>query len=354
MHAAQQEIARLNAALVAASSSSSSSAPPPGAQQRGAGEHMRPMKPSTFSGATGNTAEQWLAEMERYFLAAGVEDHPRVGTGRVLFASTFLKESASSWLNSLWSEDEREEGLRHCSWAEFKEKFRARYRPLAAERTARMVLRTLKQRSRVAGYSDAFLKQAQLLPNMDEADKVAAYIDGLLPKIADEVDRDDPQTLIDAMNLAQRAEIRQASRNASRSHPTFNRSYNYGGGQPAFYSRSGGTSSSASARPAGDAMDLSALGADGDGDSQPESGSEDERHVERINAVQQRGGARRSPPRRGGPRVPDLSREEFDRLSREGKCFLCRQLGHLARNCPRANGPGKPGSKPSSSAPLKA
>jgi hypothetical protein len=359
MQAAQQEIARLNALLASSSSSSSSSSPsPPGTAHHFAGERMKPMKPNTFNGGAGNFAEQWLAEVERYFLAAGVDERP--GAGRVLFASTFLKESASAWLNSLWPEDEREHGLRNCTWAEFKEKFRARYRPLAAERTARMVLRTLKQRSRVAGYSDAFLKQSQLLPNMDEADKVAAYVDGLLPKIAEEVDRDDPTSLVEAMNLAQRAEIRQASRNMARNSSAFHRSYNYGGSShaPAFYSRSGGSSSGSASTGGGDPMDLSALAPEGDGEEVSHSESdEDQRGNERLHAVQHRGGSRRDrpAPRRGVARVPDLSRDEFDRLSREGKCFQCRQTGHLARNCPRNNGPGKPSSKPSSSSPpLKA
>jgi hypothetical protein len=359
MHAAQQEIARLNGLLAAASSSSSSSLslPAPGAAHaaHGSTERMKPMKPSTFTGGAGNPAEQWLAEVERYFLAAGVEDRP--GASRVLFASTFLKDSASAWLNSLWPENEREQGLRDCTWADFKEKFRARYRPLAAERTARMLLRTLKQRSRVAGYSDAFLKQAQLLPNMDEADKVAAYIDGLLPKIAEEVDRDDPQTLVDAMNLAQRAEIRQASRSMAR-QAGFSRPY-YSANQPAaFYHRSGGTSTNTNTG-GGDPMDLSMMVPEADAECSAQSESDDERSqgIERVHVMQQRGGQRRDrpPPRRGAARVPDLSRDEYDRLSREGKCFQCRQPGHLARNCPRNNGPVKSASKPTQAAPtLKA
>jgi excinuclease UvrABC ATPase subunit len=36
-------------------------------------------------------------------------------------------------------------------------------------------------------------------------------------------------------------------------------------------------------------------------------------------------------------RVPNLSRGEFDRLSREGRCFNCKGTGHLARNCTKVH-----------------
>lgn len=68
----------------------------------------------------------------------------------------------------------------------------------------------------------------------------------------------------------------------------------------------------------------------------------EEEEQEYLNAMNHRSGLRptiggREPPgpqmgvRRG--RVENLTREEFDRLSKEGKCFNCKQPGHLARNC---------------------
>jgi len=183
----QQEIAQLRAQLsaLALSSSSSSLAPPMSASVGRAAEfRIKPMQPSQFSGGVNGNAEQWLQEMERFFLASGMAG----AQSRVLYASTYLKDSASTWFNSLWPEREREQGIQQCSWEEFKEKFRARYRPLAASRVARTALRTLYQKHKVAGYTDAFLKQIQLIPDMSAPDQIDAYLNGLHSRIAEEVD----------------------------------------------------------------------------------------------------------------------------------------------------------------------
>jgi hypothetical protein len=330
LSAAQQEILALRAQLATAasnaiSSSSSLSSPSSSLAQpsssgasRGLVRDLKPLKPSTFTGAAGANAEQWLLEMERYFQAADVPS-----LGRVLFASTFLKESASAWFNSLWTEADREQRVQTCTWAEFKEMFRARFRPLAASRTARSILRNLKQKYRVSSYTDAFLKQVQLIPDMSMADQVDSYINGLQGRIAEEVDREDPSTLVEAMNLAQRAETRQASRR----------------GQPPYGAQSmGGMFQAGPDRRVepDDRMDLSILEQDQERTAevlQSECEETEDRHS--LRAMQEQ---RRVTPRRpfASARVPNLTREEFDRLSREGRCFSCRQTGHLARNCQKA------------------
>lgn len=322
---AQQENAALRSQLQAAAASSSSSFP--GAQGRPLVRDLKPMKPSPFTGGTGANAEQWLLEMERYFQAA---DSPQ--SGRVLFAATFLKESASAWFNSLWpeAEAEREASIRACTWSEFKEHFRARFRPLAASRTARSILRTLTQKYRVASYTDAFLKQMQLIPDMAMADQVESYIHGLQPHLAVEVDRGNPDTLVKAMNLAQLEETRLSTSRGPSHRGRFNTgsyaaSYRRGGDERYRY---GGAAAAAASD---DRMDISAM----EQDQPAEDGEEGEtvQVMQHGSSDRGGGGSRRFP---AGNRVRNLSREDFDRLSREGKCFRCREPDHLARNCPKS------------------
>ena len=251
--AADAEVNNLRAQLAAALSAkslhsgASSSSPPPSGHGSGGNQQappslridMKAMQPSSFHGTASNSADQWLMEVERYFLAVGLgELDPR----RALFAATYLKDAASTWYTSALKEADFGPSP---SWVLFKERFLKRFRPLAASRMARAAIRSLKQRIKVAGYSQEFQKHMQLIPDMSVADQVESYICGLHSHIAMEVDREQPQTLSDAMELAQRIELMLATRRGG--HSSYGRSMPYNRGGGGHYSSSG------------DNMDLSAL-----------------------------------------------------------------------------------------------
>ncbi|KZV88336.1 hypothetical protein EXIGLDRAFT_772788 [Exidia glandulosa HHB12029] len=59
-------------------------------------------------------------------------------------------------------------------------------------------------------------------------------------------------------------------------------------------------------------------------------------------------GMRNDRPREGNT----LSKEEREKLSNEGKCFICREVGHFSRNCPSRFQARKPGGIPMRSAQL--
>jgi len=338
MQAMQGELQQLRAAvqqqqvlqpLAAASSSSAALAQAPSPAMGRI--DLKPMQPSSFTGAASSNADQWLMEMERYFAVVLLSE---VDARRVPFASTFLKDGASTWYTSVVTE------LRGApTWAEFKERFLQRFRPLAAARMARAAIRNLKQKFKVASYSAEFQKHLQHISDMSVADQIEFYVAGLQSHLAMEVDRDAPKTLAAAMESAQRIELMLASRRgtAAFGRPR-DRQYN------SYSNHHGG-----GAR--GDDMDLSALlGQDNQQGEHSESGDEQAGPPDtatmllRLAAMFQRGGGRggRAGGRgggnagrggRSGRQVQDLSQEEYDRLSREGKCFRCKQTGHLARNC---------------------
>lgn len=265
---------------------------------------------------------------------------------------TFLQGTASLWWNSLEQHNKKPQ-----SWQEFKVLFRDRFRPINSERTAREALFRLRQREKdsVSSYSDAFLRLINFLPDMDLKDQVALYQRGLLPSIGDELDRvlafakdDSIEHLSEVINQAQRIESRLSMRKAAQG-----RSYGGGGGQ-GWFSRSPAVSQvgsnsyrqASSLGPTADPnrMDLSSMQttpavglsdlhnsreqptftASSSAQWRPAWASESD--VNALATMQQQG---RAPQRN----VPGLSRDEYDRLSREGRCFSCKGIGHLARNC---------------------
>jgi hypothetical protein len=328
--AAQQELVTLRAQL--ASSPGSSSSPPAnaGGHHASARIDLKPMQPSAFTGTASSNAEQWLVELERYFLVVNLgESDPR----RAQLASTYLKDAASGWYASQVKEPTFGASP---SWALFKERFLARFRPLAASRMARIAIRNLRCRHRVAGYAQEFQKQMQLIPDMSVADQLEFFISGLPEHIAQETDRERPETLSDAMEAAQRVELMMTSRRAANGRPSYGRTVPYMRG-------GGGTD-------AGDRMDLSAMygpsadgGADADFSYDYYDRDDGAFSSQYVNFMSHRGrggqGMRPSRGGRGGQRSghagPEMSQEKFDKLSKAGLCFHCEQPGHLARNCPK-------------------
>lgn len=284
---------------------------------------IKAMPPSSFAGGVGVNPEQWLREMERYLGVTGADP-----AAWVPLASTYLKGGASVWFNTL------ERRVQEGDWNEFRAAFMSRFSPLDAARVARAALRKLRQRRNVAEYSTAFLRQIELIPDMSVNDQLEYYINGLHVRLADAVDRQHPATLQEAMNAAQREELRQATR---QSHGPIGLRSAYYQPRPTY---------SSSSYSGDDNMDLSLIDQEIDAlyaiDDEPEFNSDEHQ----LNALSNRRPGSNSNGRNvrnsfrqnsssasNGRGVPGLTREEFDRLSRENRCFACKQPGHLARNC---------------------
>lgn len=356
MHTMQQEVLALRQQVQAVSSNSSSSS---GSSSSSSSlVKVKPNQPSVFYGRVESNAEQWVVEVERYFSAAGISEND---SRRVLLASTYLKEGASIWYTSVVSSNELSN---NATWNEFKVLFLRRFRPLAASRIARAKIRLLKHHRRVVGYAEEFQKLMQQIPDMSVADQIEFFSGGLQRHIAVEVDREQPKSLHEAMEIATRVELIMNGRNAYGGSAAVGKGY-YGG--------SGGSSGKSSGSAP---MDLSAVEGDCDfvyadevgsaghplnllataAGSNATTGKMNSNHIQEVaaatatavvNAMNYRGGlsswrgGQRRPFRgggrggQGGRGVPGLSKDEYDRLSKEGKCFRCKEGGHLARNCPK-------------------
>lgn len=314
---------------------------------------VRARAPEVFTGVVSpNTPElvdRWLSEMERYLQVTDAEEAKWVS-----IAATYLDKSAAKWYDARATQEELGNDP---TWEKFRSAVITRFRPQLASRTARMRLRSLRQTGSVAEYSEKFQSYLQMIDDMSTADQVHMYMCGLFNHLHVEVDRTNPECLADAITAAVKAELLlSGGRRETDRRPFWSRNSaprrGYAGGARTASSEASGHAP----------MDLSALdledgvesGWESDGDGalghrpSPQalavrsgraaaSGASSE-SVDRLAAAllcrleQTRGGARRD---HAGP---SLSRDEFDRLSRDGKCFNCKQPGHLARNCPKGRG----------------
>jgi hypothetical protein len=156
---------------------------------------------------------------------------------------------------------------------------------------------------------------------MGPADQIDRFLHGLRPHIANEVDMHDPKTLEEAMNLAQRAEIRRSNYQ----RPFQQRFINQQQGNP-FSSYSNRFNSNSSSNNGATPMELGNTEVVEQNDVR--NNLDQEWEQAKLNYIYD--GKKNVTFKRRGP---ELSKEEYDQLSKEGKCFKCRRKGHMARNC---------------------
>lgn len=296
-------------------SHSSSSSPSPGVGTFAVhkGKEPAPVKPDTFDGHPKSNPDRWLKDMKRYLQVSDISV-----SRWVQHSAAYLRESASTWMDEIESLDPNLQ----MGWDSFSQLFISRFRPLEASRTARVVLKSIKQRMSVDDYNNRFRDQIKYCTDMAMEDQLSLYFAGLKPEIESELYRVDPSTLEEAMILAVRMDMRLFARNRERSASSNGRFNNQHQHQRQQYQRpAGGNSGSAP-------MELGAVTDQQNGNEGADNGNE----TGELNAM---------PPGRfaKGP-TPNLSSEEFQRCRSAGICFKCKKTGHIARSCP-SNPPKK-------------
>lgn len=314
--ALQQQLHQMQAQFQSLQQHNASASPSPGTFVESKQKEPAPVKPDTFDGHPKSNPDRWLKDMQRYLQVSGIS-----GSLWVRHCAAYLRESASTWMDGVEALDE----FRDMSWVAFCELFIARFRPLEASRTARVVLKTIKQRTSVDEYNNRFRDQIKYCSDMAMEDQLSLYSAGLKSEVEMELYRVDPSTLEEAMRVAVRMDLRMVARNRERnSNGRFNNNNNQHNRHQ--YQRPAGGHSTSTP------MDLSAIAAQQKEQSQ--EGADDDNDTGEVNAL---------PPGPGrfakGP-TPNLSSEEFQRCRQAGICFKCKKTGHIARSCP-ANPPKK-------------
>lgn len=271
------------------------------------GSQAKPPKPDIFDGRSVKLIDQWMFEMEQYLRITGTPVDQWVNIG-----SAYLRGAAAAWWRKLYQESPST-----VTWSVFKSSIMLRFRPLEASKTARAALDVLRQSRSVSEYCDAFFRQSQLIDSPSEAELLHCFIRGLKPSIAREVDMFQPKNLQDAMSMATRSDLRyqmfSGPSSRSGSPPSFQR-------ESSAYGRTSTQLSSSGSAP----MELGSI--DSKEDLNDHVDGENKESPQLLNTNTGYSG-NRNRDRNG------LSREDYDRLSKERRCFRCRQRGHMARNC---------------------
>lgn len=331
MYAAMQ--LQLQQQAQAAVAAAQQAAPVAHAQAARAPELPKIKSPSTFSGAMGFTVDDWLREQKQQFSYYGAAKFPD-DASKIRFAVAHFAGAATMW----W-----EHQPACVSWAEFEQRLHDRFRPVHSAMLARQRLGKLRQRAgqSVNQYVGAFQNTLTPITDMGHTDQVHHFTNGLVPAIASKVWEKHPTTLVEAIDAAVSIEAM----------------YNFGRAAAPHGSRPyHGSSASA---PGADAMDLSMLEVPEFGhgglDDEPTAAAAAaaashtpailamlEKMDARLNALS--AATRQSKPFGGArsgtastAKVAGLDAAEIKKLMSEGKCFRCKQPGHMKNDltCPK-------------------
>ena len=219
------------------------------------------------------------------------------------------------------------------TWDMFRLRLTEVFTHITEKERARHQLYALQQTTSVQAYTMLFRELSFAIDDLAPAEAKTLYEKGLKRDVWRDVRLRFPRSLedvisfaeeIDAVSSGMAAQVRPGMRTATPAAGTAGRRY---------FARGG------AARPQGARLNgVAARGA-------PAPAAADLPPPPRA---QPRLAAVRPPPRRGAavPRLPPAPAGGMDRqrLRREGRCFLCSQIGHLARDCPApGNGPRRQG-----------
>jgi hypothetical protein len=236
---------------------------------------IKPDKPANFSGRRNESVDSWLFQFQQYFALVPVPEDQQA-----FFAATFFKDNAALWWQSWVNAQFIVHGQpAQANWDEFAAAVRGQFKPVNADRIARERLANLRQTTSVAAYTHTFRTILLDLPNMNEADRLFAYIRGLKKEVAALVQVSNPITVAAAATTAENIDAVYWEHRARPTNHTWNtRNSRTNGPMP---------------------MELDNLNA------------------------------------RRGP----LTEGDRATLRKTGGCFYCREVGHIAKECPRKRRP---------------
>lgn len=243
-------------------------------------ESVKLPKPSTYHGNS-NRLDSWIYELELYFVNLGVPESRKVG-----LAVSFLRDAALLWWRSMC-----QRGNMPTTWDTFTYGIRSQFLPKNQYQAARNKLRNLRQTGSVQQYNLNFNSITLEVPDLSNAEALDKYIAGLKPQTRSYVMLQYPQTMEEAMRIADTYDTVTYANNRqiSTQQPMTNRTPMY----PPVTTN--------------EPMPM---------------------EIDAIKIYNQPRNASKAP-------LKKLTDQEKKELLRLGKCFRCREHGHRAAECPR-------------------
>lgn len=173
--------------------------------------------PDTFDGQSATALEDFLSACEIIFL--NHESSFRNGRDKVIYASSFLKDSAQRWFRPIMTDPTPGNETIMESWSIFVDALRKQFGDPNRIRTAEFQLSTLYMKSDqyISHYITRFRLLASELKDWDDAPLRFAFRRGLPERILDELARvDQPNHLSDLMEACQRIDHRYWERQKER------------------------------------------------------------------------------------------------------------------------------------------
>ena len=241
---------------------------------------LKPTKPSTFSGDRDSTRPLvWLFEVTTFFAAV---DYTSARL-QISYTAALLRGPAATWYRSHRLAVDEGHAEDFEAWSDFADAITREFQPANFQRIARDRLAALTQRTSVQDYAYRFRMACLEIDNIGEDEKVDRFIRGLKPAIQRELELHPPDNLQRAIEVAERVdavEYRMLRRNRAAPRNDY--------------------------RPRNEWRTTPITTADGPTPMQ-------------VDAI----------------RFPKLTAAARAQLQAEGKCFYCKEPGHIALDCPK-------------------
>jgi hypothetical protein len=276
-------------------------------------ELLRTSKMPTFSGIRKKdqiSLRDWLFALLTYLEAAGL--HPETDVAKCIAAASLsFAPDVARWYRTEYLPSIKPNPV---TWDFFVQSITDKYEPVPVGFTARTALKSIRQNGTIQEYNDAFSEVVSMISDMAEADKVDKYIEGLKQGLRLKVAGTLTRTLLESMTVAVQLEAAWANvPRDNRAATPFTRYHNRHVATPASTTRSSEATQSSPSPHLG-RMSVADEYDDDDEKKQVPSHS--------LAAMQ--------PARSFPPKLTDAMRAE---LQAQNKCFRCRQVGHVARQC---------------------